>query len=184
MSDDRDRDLAAALDALSRAYGAKALAKAHQKAALAVSRSRKRATRVLGPLAQAWRQALQLAEKMKAEGASASERQQYIANVVREAWPKMREEPWHYLCAACEDSGWIWHTCVNRSCGRPFKLPGQAGDDGTGQGRCQEGHTYVLPCTMCEKGRGYRRQLRKEPRQQEDAVAVAARTSKPTRAGR
>lgn len=171
-----------ALDRLSKAKGVRALIDAHQKAARAVLSAR-RSDASLGALARVWREAMRMADQMKAEGTPAAERQAFIATALREAWPKTREEPWHYLCQQCDDTGWVFKTCVQGSCGRPFTLPGQASDDHTGRGRCAEGHSYCQPC-WCLKGQGFKRNLLKAPRPTEDAVEAAARTGKPTRAGR
>lgn len=137
-----------------------------------------------GPLASVFAEATRIGAQMKADGASLAERQAFVARALREAWPKGREEPWHYVCSACEDTGWRSMVCVQGSCGRPFRLPGQHDDDHTGQGRCQDGHTYVQPCT-CPKGSVRRQQLLKQ-RSDQDAIEIAAK-SKPkgfTRFGR
>lgn len=127
-------------------------------------------------LAKTFKEAMRIAEQMKADGASKEDREAYIAGVLKASWPKGREEPWRYLCEACDDSGWVIRTCVvEGQCGRPFTLPGQASDDWTGRGRCAPGHTYAAPCS-CPKGEEKRRQLLKQPRRDEDAIAVAAKT--------
>lgn len=144
-----------------------------------------RPTRVLTPvegqLAATFREAMRLGDEMRAKGVSKDEREVFVAQALKAAWPKGREEPWHYVCEACGDMGWRVRMCASRSCGRPFKLPGQSGEDKTGQGQCREGHTYAEPC-MCAKGQQQRRLLWKE-RAPEDAIAVAAK-SRPTRVGR
>lgn len=135
-----------------------------------------------GQLSKTFREAMRLCDRMKAEGVSKDEREAFVAKALKAGWPKTREEPWHYVCEACGDSGWRVRECVSRSCGRPFKLPNQAGDDHTGQGRCADGHSYAAPC-YCAKGQIQQRCLLKQ-RQPEDAMALAARTSKPTKVGR
>jgi hypothetical protein len=134
-----------------------------------------------GELAATFRAAMEMTAKMRAAGASREDVEAYVATALEQAWPKGRPEPWHYFCEVCNDSGWAIRTCQNRSCGRPFKLPGQSGDDHTGQGTCALGHTYAAPCD-CHKGEERRRQLLKQ-RRPEDAVEMAVR-SKPTRLGR
>lgn len=136
-------------------------------------------------LAATFKEAMQIAERMQADGATREERNAYVAGVLKASWPKSREEPWRYLCNTCDDAGWVFRVCVvEGQCGRPFRLPGQASDDYTGRGRCAPGHTYAVPCS-CPKGEEKRRQLLKRPKTNEDdLVAAAARTSKPTRVGR
>lgn len=135
-----------------------------------------------GALAAAFKEAMRISDQMQADGASKDDREAYVADVLHEAWPKGRKEPWIYACETCSDTGWAIRTCVQGSCGRPFKLPKQAGEDHTGRGHCAEGHTYAAPC-RCAKGEAQRRSLLKE-RRPEDAEAVAAKVTKPTRVGR
>lgn len=136
-----------------------------------------------GVLAATFQEAMRMAEAMKADGQPSGVIIDAVANMLRLAWPKGREEPWHYGCDRCGDTGWVVKVCREGSCGRPFKLPKQHSDDRTGQGTCQTGHGFVEPC-WCQKGLGFKRQLAKEPRPLEDAVEAAAKTSKPTRLGR
>jgi hypothetical protein len=139
-------------------------------------------TPVEGQLAATFREAMRLSDQMKAQGATREERDAFVAKALQAAWPKGREQPWHYLCEVCGDSGWRIRTCVAQSCGRPFKLPGQASDDHTGQGTCGPNHNYAEPC-WCAKGRIQRECLFKQ-RAPEDVMARAAKTSKPTKVGR
>jgi hypothetical protein len=170
------------LDALAKASSAGELVAAHRTVTRETLARRKAAQRALGPLAETFKAAMEVSEKMRAEGVPRSDREAYVANVLREAWPKGRPEPWHYHCEDCSDTGWASRTCQHRSCGRPFKLPGQAGDDRTGQGTCTPGHSYVEPC-RCVKGEERRRQLLKQ-RRPEDVVDMAARGLKFTKVGR
>jgi len=136
-------------------------------------------------LGETFIEAMKLWDKLKAEGLSQEERQQILERTLREAWPKKRLEPWHFHCKLCNDSGWRHKECTpGARCGRPFSLPKASSDDWTGRGKCGESHTYVAPC-LCEKGRDFRRQMLKERPREEDAVAMAAKSSKPpTRFGR
>lgn len=134
-------------------------------------------------LSAVFTEAMRIVDRMRDDGASKEDRETYVADVLREAWPKGRSEPWRYFCEPCGDTGWLYKTCIHGSCGRPFKLPKQKDDDRTGRGQCTEGHSYVEPCA-CHKGDERRRQLMKEGPSSEDAMAVAARVTKPTRVGR
>jgi hypothetical protein len=136
-----------------------------------------------GKLASAFKEAMVMAAQMRLNGVVEADIRQGVENVLRDAWVKGREEPWHYTCRLCDDSGWQIKTCTNRSCGRPFKLPGQHSDDVTGQGTCRGDHTYAQPC-VCERGQAQRRGLLQQ-RTAEDAVSAAAKTTtKFTRLGR
>lgn len=136
-----------------------------------------------GHLAETFKVAMELAAKMRADGASRADCDEAVATALREAWPKDRDEPWRYYCDRCIDTGWVVKACQQGLCGRPFKLPKQASDDHTGQGTCRDGHTYAEPC-WCQKGQALKSGLLKTPRLEDDAIEVAARTSKPTRVGR
>lgn len=137
----------------------------------------------LGPLATAFKDAMVMAAQMRENGVVEADIRQGIENVLRDAWVKGRDEPWHYTCRVCDDSGWQIKTCTHRSCGRPFRLPGQHSDDQTGQGTCRGEHSYAEPCA-CERGQAQRRALLKQ-RTVDDAVSAAAKTtSKFTRLGR
>lgn len=171
------------LEKLSKASGVKDLIDAHQRMKRSILSARRQSDSGLGPLARAWKEAIRISDQMALDGASKADRQQYVENVIRAAWPKKREEPWHYACKGCDDSGWVVKTCQRGSCGRPFSLPKQAGDDRTGKGKCVDGHSYAAPC-VCEKGQGFRRSMLKEQPRTEDAMALAAKTSKPTKIGR
>lgn len=58
-------------------------------------------------------QAVDLAGRMKADGATMAERMPVIEATVREAWPRTRE--WHYACESCRDTGLqVMERVVNR----------------------------------------------------------------------
>jgi hypothetical protein len=136
-------------------------------------------------LGETFIEAMRLWDKLKAEGMSRDDRLQILEKTIRAAWPQMRQEPWHFHCNLCGDTGWRHKVCTaSARCGRPFTLPKQSGDDWTGRGRCGEEHTYMEPC-LCEKGRQFRANLLKERRDGDDAIAMAAKANKqPTRFGR
>lgn len=157
-----------------------ALREAHQLLRKAVPAKRK-LPHTDSVLAQTYHAAMVQWDQQKADGMPLAERLAALEKILRAAWPFTRT--WHYGCDACSDTGWEPGVCRNGSCGRPFKLPKQRGDDWTGRGRCTEGHTFVRPCS-CAKGRAFWQQLMHE-RSPEDAITTAARTSKSmTRLGR
>ena len=43
--------------------------------------------------------------RMRREGVSREDAQQGLALVIRDHWPKGREEPWRYYCDVCQDTG-------------------------------------------------------------------------------
>lgn len=66
--------------------------------------------------------------------------------------PPGREEPWHYDCEVCEDSGWEYHRCyagTGNNCGRRQCMSGNTG---------MYEHNYVTPCSCRETNRTYQRQ--------------------------
>lgn len=110
-------------------------------------------------------EALKLRAEMLAGGASLAEVRAGFEQVVREAWPKGRSEPWRDLCGECRDYGWRIYEC--------------AGDAACGREKPHLPHTYATAC-WCAKGRLYQ----VKPKQEVDELAQVAKTSKPTRFGR
>lgn len=62
-------------------------------------------------------------------GATHEEAEENFEKTIRAAWPKMRDEPWHYLCDRCDDTGFIRRVCE----------PGN---------RCEGWSTYKSSATM------------------------------------
>lgn len=152
----------AALDALSQAHGPRALVEAHRRLQRSVARTRRAATdeRQMANVIMA---AVDLRLRLKADGATGAELEDGLAAVVREAWPKHRPEPWHYLCATCADSGLELRICHDgKGCGlaegKPHEHP----------------HEYGVPC-FCSLGHRFRE---RRP-QVDDAITAAARTARP-----
>lgn len=114
--------------------------------------------------------AVDIRQRLKADGASGHELEGGLEAIVRETWPKPtsgRTDPWHYNCDACADSGLELHICRDgKSCGMAHGK------------RHAAPHEYGTPC-WCERGHRFKARQRT----QEDAVAVAARVAKPTRFG-
>lgn len=107
-------------------------------------------------LAETYKEAMRLSARMKAEGVSKEDRQVFLEKALKAAWPQGREEPWHYRCTNCNDTGWAERFCTPETpCGRPFRVKANQHTypDETGKGRCQqEGHSYVVAC-FCEQGK-------------------------------
>ena len=123
---------------------------------------RKRVDPVADSLGAIIMAAVREAEEMRAAGADAAEVARGLEAVVRDRWPKPkgRTEPWRYLCESCSDTGLVLHSEVNR---------------------LGIHVTTGYPC-VCEKGARFI--LKPKMRTAEDAVARAAKVSKPTRFGR
>ncbi len=147
-----------------------------------IFKARREAHKSEGVLAQTFRAAMAIWDAQKAQGVSEADRQKGLEQSLRAAWPQTRE--WHYLCQKCDDSGFVFGTCVSgSSCGRPFSLPQQHSDDWTGRGKCTEGHVFAQPC-WCSKGAGIRRMLEKRPAPVSADDFTQAGRSKPTKVGR
>jgi len=116
-------------------------------------------------LCQTFIAADQLRRKALETGATKEQANDIVAQALQQAWPRGREEPWHYLCETCSDSGWRVYQCPgDASCGR--KNPHLA-------------HEYVTTC-WCPKGAA----LKVKPRGEEDELAKVGKTVKPSRFGR
>jgi len=105
-------------------------------------------------------------EELLAKGGDRPAIDQAFEEVIRDVWPKGREEPWHDICAPCGDYGLVLAQCSgDASCGRK---PGHGP------------HEYGMPC-WCPAGKRFRAKPDQSP---EDGLAAAAKTTKPTRFGR
>lgn len=130
-------NLAEELARLARAHSASDLASAFAQLQGAVKRQRREANRQLGPLAQTVNAAMRIWDQQKREGVSREERIAGMEKTLRAAWPKSREQPWHYVCDNCNDTG-----LVERECG---------GDAMCGRSKRHAPHRYGEPC-WCPKG--------------------------------
>ena len=159
-------DLSVALAKLSEAHGASELARAFGAVQRKVRTMRAVEGKVIGRLAGAVTEALQIRDEMKAGGASPEQLHASLEAVIRDVWPKGRSEPWH-SCGTCSDYGLEMHDCPgDAACGRPRK---------------HAPHDYGTPC-WCEKGRRFREKPKPEPSEFTDAGKTPKR-SQPTRFG-
>jgi hypothetical protein len=110
------------------------------------------------------KEAMQLWDQLKANGASLAERQAGLENVIRAHWPRGRE--WHYLCASCDDVGLVMADCP--------------GDATCGRTKAHGPHTFGTGC-WCAKGEGYRRPPKPAP---EDFAAAGKTRGGWSKAGR
>lgn len=121
---------------------------------------------VAGNLARVIKSALEERAEMLAAGGDPTAVAKGFEQVVREVWPKGREEPWHDLCSTCGDYGFVLSQCSgDASCGR------KAG---------HAPHEYGSAC-WCQAGKAFRP---KSQRPAEDALAAVGKTAKPSRFGR
>lgn len=127
-----------ALDTLSAAHGAQALAAAFHAVEREARRKLKVSRETFGLLARTYWAAMDIYDAQKAEGVPRAERLAGLEKSLRAVWPQTRE--WHYLCVACSDLGLELRECDgNTSCGRhKAHLP----------------HTYGVPC-LCAKGAAF-----------------------------
>lgn len=116
-------------------------------------------------LCQTFIAADQLRQKALASGSTKEQANDIVARALQEAWPKGREEPWHYLCEQCSDSGWQVHSCP--------------GDASCGRTKAHQAHEYVIAC-WCPKGVS----VKGKPKQEADELAAVGKTVKPSRFGR
>lgn len=115
-------------------------------------------------LANTIRDAIAERDTLKAKGLDALELAKGFEAVVRQVWPFTRA--WHYLCEDCRDTGLEIVVCVGAGglCGRRQE---------------HTAHEYGRPC-WCKKGAAFR-----APEvTPDDAIAKAAKVSKPSRFGR
>ncbi len=59
-----------------------------------------------GKISRAVREGLELRAKLLADGVDEAEADRIVGQGLKGAWLG-RDEPWHYFCEKCKDSGWI-----------------------------------------------------------------------------
>lgn len=99
------------------------------------------------------------------DGATREIANSIVAKALEQAWPKGRDEPWRYLCTACDDAGWKISQCP--------------GDGSCGRKNAHLAHDYAQPC-WCVKGQA----VKGRPRVEADELAAVGKTRKPSRFGR
>jgi len=136
-----------------------------EHAALRIEALRARQDATADTLGAVIMRAVAEAQAMKAAGGDAAAIAAGLEVVVREAWPKGRENEWKYLCQDCNDYGWRVHSC--------------SGDDTCGRYRKHAEHEYVTPC-WCAKGIA----VTPKPKQDKDELEKVGKVKKLTRWGR
>lgn len=107
---------------------------------------------------------LKIRDRMRADGSSQDECDQYLEQVLRRCWPYTRE--WKYLCDACADTGLQISSC--------------SGDATCGRAKPHLPHDFGKPC-WCGLGARFK----DRPPTSDDAVTAAASTKRGfSRAGR
>jgi hypothetical protein len=119
-------------------------------------------------LGAVFKEAMRIWDAQKAEGVSLPERLRGLEQTLRAAWPRGRQEPWRFNCEQCEDRGLVMSTC-----------PGVA-EATCGRERPHLAHDFGRPC-WCEGGARFRPKAKPT---EDDAVASAAKVSKPQKVGR
>lgn len=153
-------DLAAALEALSAAHGESELIRAMARVRRMAKAARIKGDQGIGRLSAAVMAAIEIRDKLKADGVTGAELDAGLEGVLRDMWPKGRE--WKYLCQQCGDLGLEMHACPgDATCGRPREhLP----------------HDYGTPC-WCEKGKRFREKPKPEPSEFTEAGKTPKRQS-------
>lgn len=72
---------------------------------LEIRRQRRDAARQDGSFVTAMRECMAEYRKARAAGVSQEDACKGIEAVIRDVWPKGRDEPWHYVCEECQDTG-------------------------------------------------------------------------------
>jgi hypothetical protein len=157
---------------------------AHEALQAAVPGLRRTARKTEGRLAEAYREAMQIMDRQKADGVPFMERMKGLDAVLRAVWPFTRE--WHYVCQECHDTGLVMLVCQrgNRCDGistrtdGPNQQPGKylrfCGKDPDGEYE----HDYGRAC-YCSLGARFRSRPKPTP----DDFQSAGK-SKFTRVGR
>lgn len=116
---------------------------------------------VAGVLSAAISAVLRVRDQMKADGASRAELDACVEQVVREVWPRGREEPWKYACPNCSDTGLRMHVCTpwQRCDGISTRMDSPHGTVGKYKRLCAQGvttyeHDCGMPC-WCPLGRRF-----------------------------
>ena len=139
-------------------------------------------------LATTFREAMRYWDRMKADNVSLEDRVAYLANVLKETWPRVRAEPWHYLCEDCHDTGYrvcvcaTGHRCDGRSTrtNTAHERPGRFRRMCTVDPTSEATHEYVEPCSCAA---GEKRQPA-PPSRADDLSGASKATPKPQRLGR
>ena len=116
-----------------------------------------------GVLSATITEALRLRDRMRADGATATELDAALEKTLRAAWPFARE--WKVLCATCRDYGLDLHQC--------------AGDATCGRTRPHLPHDYGEPC-WCAAGKRFRAPMKTE----DDFTQAGTVKRRPSRFGR
>lgn len=112
-------------------------------------------------LGQIVMQAVHQRQQLKAEGCSGEALEAQFEKIVRDAWPKGRD--WHYVCTACEDSGWEYLECPgDETCGPSTKRASSHLPCLNIPRKPHAPHAYVRVC-FCSKGQELRASLSPEP---------------------
>jgi hypothetical protein len=124
---------------------------------------------------------------MKAAGATLEARVRGLAAMLRGVWPFTRE--WHYVCDACDDTGWVLHHCRRgaRCPGISTRIDGPGLAPGKYRRLCAQHpdsdyeHDYVSMC-FCARGQA----LRVQPKAEADFAEAGKSPKKSgfTQAGR
>ena len=142
------------------------IAQAALRTAIVLKRRAKQQQASVSRLGAAYREAMEVWDTLKANGATFEQRRAGLEGVLRQFWPFTRT--WTYVCDACDDYGLIIRTCDGGErpiCGR---RPGH------------HAHDFGTPC-HCPRGRPFHPKKRLLTT---DDFTAAGKVSKPTKLGR
>lgn len=109
-----------------------------------------------GLISRAVREGLILRKQLLADGMAEAEADRIVGHALKKAWQTSvkseREDPWHYYCAHCKDTGWI---IGPPSAQEQQRLQCLYGDNP----QHQDYMTKCDPCRWIERERAQRRKL-------------------------
>ena len=174
------QELHVALDALSAAHGTGELMQAMRTVQRQVRRVRAIEGKVIGRLASAYLEAIELRDRLQADGMSGPALDAGLEGVLRQYWPFTRT--WKYLCQDCDDTGLqLFHCRRGQRCnGISTRTDGPRDTHLHYRRLCASDpdadyeHDYGEPC-LCTRGERFRGKPKPDP----SAFADAGKTSTP-----
>lgn len=122
-----------------------------------------------GRITQALEDAVDLRQKLIADGMPAAEADAHVGRGLKDILGAQREHPWRFYCEHCRDTGWVNVTPSDQEIARLTRLYGDATSHAGYVVKCQ-------PCKWMEMERQKRRQ--KAEMADEDDFAAAGQTKR------
>jgi len=169
-----------ALEKLAQAHGTEAVMAGFERLQAAVRLARKKAAQVYGPLQTSINTAMRQWYAQKAQGIPRAERDRYLEQTLRAAFPPRRI--WEYACEDCHDTGLIRLHCSpqHRCNGVSTRTDFSGQQPGKHRRLCtvhaEYEHEYAVPC-HCVTGLRFR-PVEKSP---DDELATVGKVGKDRR---